>query len=60
MPMKGKGVNVFMLMGKLRSLDKQLKELKKTTDNMNTKLDDIRRTLNEIKPPIVKALERSE
>jgi len=47
-------------MGKLRSLDKKLVELKRATDNMNTKIDDIRKTLNEIKPPVVKALERSE
>jgi len=62
MPQKGPGggVNVYMLMGKLRSLDKKLVELKRATDNMNTKIDDIRKTLNEIKPPVVKALERSE
>lgn len=56
---KGAGVNVFMLMGKLRSLDKKLVTLQRDVDNMNTKLDDIRKTLNEIKPPVVKALERS-
>ncbi len=56
---KGAGVNVFMLMGKLRSIDKQLKDLKTVTDNMSTKLDDIRRTLDEIKPPVVGALERA-
>lgn len=53
------GVNVFMLMGKMRSLEKQLNELKSSNDNMNTKLDDIRRILDEIRQPVVAALERS-
>ena len=58
--MATKGVNVFMLMGKLRALVKRLDTMQHTMENMNTKLDDIRSTLNVIKPPVVKALERSE
>ncbi len=60
MATKGAGVNVFMLMGKLRALEKRLDTMQHTMENMNTKIDDIRSTLNEIKPPVVKALERSE
>ncbi len=60
MATKGAGVNVFMLMGKLRTLEKRLDMMQHAMENTNTKLDDIRNTLDEIKAPVVKALERSE
>jgi peptidoglycan hydrolase CwlO-like protein len=54
-----KGVNVFMIMGKLKSIQKTLTELSTAIENLDGKINDLQGDLSEIKKTVAKALERA-